>query len=115
MKKALAAALLAMSLASPAQAAQAPLCRDARPGADRFTRHLVNEWTIDASDRPRSVRFHDCGRWRGNPSRLWFRYTAHDPLLGPIRWWVRASWHGTFWHYYNQGLGIPSKWFTPQP
>lgn len=94
----LAASVLTLALTNTASASRIPFCRDARLGADRFTRHLVEEWTIDADDRPRSVRFHRCGRWHGNPSHLWFRYTAHDPLLGPVHWWVRATWHGDHWH-----------------
>lgn len=102
-------AAIALFGALTSSANAAPLCRKARPTADRFAHHLIHAWSLDARDEAqftRTMRYHGCHRWQRSPERLWFWYSAHNPWLGRVSWWVRATWHGDHWHYYNQGLGV---------
>jgi hypothetical protein len=92
------AVVLTLLLTQGASAAQPTLCRDARPEADR----QAKRWFLNAGTY--RMRYHGCHRWHGDRERLMFRYSASDPFYGRISWLVRATWHGTHWHYYNRGF-----------
>lgn len=100
MKRMILTIALTLALAAPAQAA--PLCRDAKPGAARFGTHIVRALGLDGG----TLRFHDCGRWRGRADRLWFRVSYRDSDLGYTSWWIRATWHGDYMHYFTQGYNV---------
>lgn len=94
------ATAVALAMAAPSEGAAPSYCRDALPGARQYSDHIVRSTEMEV----KGVRYHGCGRWKGSRERLWFRFTAHERDFGPVSWWVRATWKGDHWHYYNQGI-----------